>query len=115
MNPELEQTIIRIINHLNLKTGVIHNPAFPDTITKIEKLMKIGYVEKDFMDVINKKYNDWRGTKFEAYLRPSTLFGEKFENYLKDDKRISESRIAQLFSAVQKSKQSNWKLDKGRK
>ena len=33
--------------------------------------------------MIDKKVNDWKGTKYEEYLRPKTLFApEKFEGYL---------------------------------
>ena len=34
------------------------------------------------MRVVDNMWTDWRGTEWEKYLRPSTLFGSKFENYL---------------------------------
>ena len=39
--------------------------------------------EEDFYTVIDKKANEWIGTKWEQYLRPYTLFRkDKFETYL---------------------------------
>ena len=32
--------------------------------------------------MIDKKCAEWIGTDFEKFLRPETLFGPKFENYL---------------------------------
>ena len=32
--------------------------------------------------VIDKQCEKWKGTEWEQYLRPATLFGAKFENYL---------------------------------
>ncbi len=29
-----------------------------------------------------KKYKEWDGTEYSKYLRPKTLFGDKFESYL---------------------------------
>ena len=44
--------------------------------------MNEGFNLDDFKRVIDIKVDDWRGTEFEKYLRPETLFGTKFENYL---------------------------------
>lgn len=41
-----------------------------------------GYTVEDFYTVIDKKYDEWQGTEREKYLRPETLFGNKFESYL---------------------------------
>ena len=41
-----------------------------------------GYTLEDFFTVIDKKCAEWKGTDMEKYLRPETLFGSKFENYL---------------------------------
>ena len=40
------------------------------------------YTVDDFKTVINNKCNDWLGTDWAQYLRPQTLFGNKFEQYL---------------------------------
>ena len=47
--------------------------------------MKEGFKEDDFIKVIDNKVKSWTGTKWENYLRPSTLFNaEKFEGYLNE-------------------------------
>ena len=35
----------------------------------------------DFKAVIDKKVKGWKGTEWEKFLRPETLFGAKFESY----------------------------------
>ena len=40
------------------------------------------------MDVIDTKAKEWMGTDMEKYLRPETLFGSKFENYLNQQEVI---------------------------
>ena len=35
-----------------------------------------------FNDVIDKKCDEWENTEYAKYLRPETLFGEKFESYV---------------------------------
>ena len=44
--------------------------------------MNEGYKLNDFIVVIDKKYDEWKETEFEKFLRPETLFGIKFESYL---------------------------------
>ena len=39
---------------------------------------------EDFKKVIDSKSKEWLNTDFEKYLRPATLFGTKFENYLNE-------------------------------
>ena len=70
-----------ILNYLNKKTGKDFelNNSNLDPITH---LLDKGYSLPDFISVIDKKCKDWLGTDFEQYLRPSTLFGAKFEQYL---------------------------------
>lgn len=41
-----------------------------------------GLTVEDFYTVIDKQYNKWNGTDMAQYLRPETLFGNKFESYL---------------------------------
>ena len=41
-----------------------------------------GYTVEDFYTVIDKKCAEWKNTEMAKYLRPETLFGSKFENYL---------------------------------
>ena len=52
------------------------------TINLVKARLKEGFTVDDFKTVIDKKVKAWKGTAFEQYLTPFTLFGEKFEIYL---------------------------------
>lgn len=73
-----------IIDFLNEKTG----KSYRSTTSKTKDLIKARYNEgfklDDFKKVINNKALDWTGTEYEQYLRPTTLFGTKFEGYLNE-------------------------------
>ena len=76
-----------VIDYLNEKTERIGKEKYSSTSTKTQKLIKARLREKyeleDFKTVIDKKCKEWLGTDMEKYLRPETLFGNKFESYLK--------------------------------
>ena len=71
-----------IIEHLNNVTGCDYKTDSKNTIMLIEKHIKEGYKKEDFISVIDKKYNEWKDTEREKYVRPETLFGDKFESYV---------------------------------
>jgi uncharacterized phage protein (TIGR02220 family) len=48
----------------------------------INALIKKGYSKEDCFTVIDKKCEEWQGTDMQQYLRPMTLFGNKFDSYL---------------------------------
>ena len=80
---ELNKDIyINIIARLNEKSGMNYKHSSKATQGHINARLAEGYTVEDFYTVIDKKCAEWRGTDFEKYLRPSTLFGSKFENYL---------------------------------
>lgn len=103
-------TILKTIEYLNEVTESDFSPQYPATVNALTELMKLGYNLTDFKKVIDKKYKDWKGTKFQTYVRPSTLFGKNFENYL-NEQRVTKNSIEQLKSSVHKAKQANWRLD----
>lgn len=76
-----------VIDYLNKKTERTGKEKYSSTSTKTQKLIKARLREKyeleDFKIVIDKKCKEWLGTDMEKYLRPETLFGNKFESYLK--------------------------------
>ena len=43
--------------------------------------------------MIDSKSREWLGTDFEKYLRPATLFGTKFENYLNEANKKTPTAI----------------------
>lgn len=71
-----------IIDYLNKKAGTTFQ-AKGKNKELIYARIKDGYTTSDFKIVIDKKTEQWIGTKDEIYLRPITLFCKtKFENYL---------------------------------
>lgn len=71
-----------IVDYLNGRTGAAYRAASKKTRTLINARLKEGFSREDFFSVIDKKAEEWSGTEFQAYLRPETLFGTKFESYL---------------------------------
>ena len=49
---------------------------------------KKGFTKEDFFVAIDKKYKEWNGTEYSKYLRPKTLFGDKFESYVNQPEPI---------------------------
>lgn len=92
-----------IINYLNKKTNSNFKYTTKSTQTKIKTRLNEGYTLDDFIVVIDKKYRDWKGTEFEQYLCPETLFGTKFEKYL--NQKSSKKDLPDWFDK---------KIDKGK-
>jgi len=77
-----------IILHLNEVTNSKYKPTTPKTKTLIETRLKEGFTVDDFKQVHIIKYSEWVGTDFEKFLRPETLYSNKFESYL--NQKISD-------------------------
>ena len=72
-----------IVQYLNNRTG----SKYKSTTKKTRKLIKArwneGFRLNDFKDVIDKKCMEWLDDdEMSKYLRPPTLFSNKFESYL---------------------------------
>ena len=71
-----------VIDYLNAKAGTNYHHS-ESSRKYIHARLEEGFTVDDCKAVIDKKVNDWKGTKYEEYLRPKTLFApEKFEGYL---------------------------------
>ena len=57
------------------------------------------YVLDNFYDVIDKKVKEWFNTEMQQYLRPSTLFGNKFEQYLNQPEPKFKGKIKSSYSS----------------
>lgn len=82
-----------IVDYLNQKTGSQYKNTTRKTRELIQARLNEGFTEQDFFTVIDKKYREWKGTEWEKFVRPETLFSNKFEGYLnqknnKQDKPI---------------------------
>ena len=73
-----------VIDYLNKKASTNYRATTKNTQSFINARVKEGYTVEDFKKVIDSKSREWLGTDFEKYLRPTTLFGTKFENYLNE-------------------------------
>ena len=72
----------RVIDYLNDKVGSSFTIQ-GNNLDLIKGRLDEGFVYADFITVIDKKYEDWKGSDYEKFLRPLTLFAKsKFENYL---------------------------------
>lgn len=81
-NSNKKDIYIAIITRLNEKSGMNYRPTSKATQSHINARLTEGFTVDDFYTVIDKKCIEWKGTDMEKYLRPETLFGTKFENYL---------------------------------
>lgn len=72
----------KVVDHLNTRTGSAYKATSEKTKTLVRARRREGFTLDDFFSVIDKKAQEWAGTDMQAYLRPETLFGTKFESYL---------------------------------
>lgn len=84
------ETITEIINYLNEKAKTKFSLKTEKTLTLIQAKLNCGFTVEDFRKVIDVKCKDWFGNpEWSKFLRPETLFGNKFEGYLNEKKEIS--------------------------
>ena len=71
-----------LIQYLNEKTGGNYKPDKANAV-RVQSLLDSGYTPLQLRTVIDKKCDEWMtDEKMRPYLRPSTLFGDKFGEYL---------------------------------
>ena len=104
---DIEDTVVLpyqlIITYLNQKI----DKSYKATSDKTRSLIKARYNDKfvleDFYKVIDIKYNEWYKTDMAKFLRPETLFGNKFESYLnqlEDNKDNKEAPTTNRYDDV---------------
>ena len=72
-----------IVSYLNEKVGKNYKSTSKQIRRLIDARLNDGFTLEDFKAVIDIKCGHWlRDAKMNEYLRPSTLFGTKFEEYL---------------------------------
>ncbi|HBE9109979.1 TPA: conserved phage C-terminal domain-containing protein [Clostridioides difficile] len=71
----------RIIDYLNEKADKSFKSTTKKTKSLIDARLVEGFVEENFYKVIDNKVHAWlEDAKMSVYLRPETLFGNKFES-----------------------------------
>lgn len=71
-----------VISYLNLKAKKNFKVDTASHQKFIKARLKDGYVLEDFKKVVDIMVAKWKGTEYEQYLQPQTLFGNKMDNYL---------------------------------
>ena len=94
-----------LISYLNEKSGGKYKPTEELTV-RIGELLDAGYSEKDMRDVIDKKVAEWKDdSKMRGYLRPRTLFGDKFEEYVSAPESIRVEKEHEQQERIEKLKE----------
>ena len=82
-----------VIDYLNRKANTNYRSSTKNTQSFINARVSEGFTVEDFKKVIDSKSKEWLNTDFEKYLRPATLFGTKFENYLNEANKKGPTAI----------------------
>lgn len=96
----LSLLVTKVIKYLNEKADTNYRPSTDTTKKLIKARLNEGFQEEDFYTVIDKKVNEWINTTNAIYIRPETLFGNKFESYLnqRDSKPYDKNSIHKDYS-----------------
>lgn len=98
-----DELIEKIISFLNQSTGKSFKTNSKVAIININARLIDGYTLDDFIKVISVKSTKWLGTKWEDYLTPNTLFGNKFESYLNENIIVEKTKQQNAYEQVIKA------------
>jgi uncharacterized phage protein (TIGR02220 family) len=104
---------VEIISYLNQKCSAKYRSTTPATKTLIRARWRQGFRLDDFKTVVDNKSAEWMGTDMAQYLRPETLFGNKFEGYLNQKARTgiqpnSKPRDPEIAARKRQEKFDEW-------
>ncbi len=71
-----------ILEYLNSKLNTNYKSTSKKTQSLVRARLNESYTVDDFEKVIDIKCDEWLNTSMSKYLRPETLFSNKFESYL---------------------------------
>lgn len=81
-NNKINNIYSEVLDYLNLKAETRYRKV-ENNFKHIKARLNDGFTVDDFKVVIDKKCEEWKGTEFERYLTPETLFRpSNFEKYL---------------------------------
>jgi hypothetical protein len=98
----------KIVNFLNDCTGSNYKSNSKVTRTYIDARLNEGYSVDDFIKVISIKATKWQNTKFAEFLRPQTLFSNKFESYLNEIIIVEPNKQQQAYETVIQATELGW-------
>ena len=98
----------KILEYLNSQAETTFSCKTGTNLDLVIARIQEGYTLSDFKFVIDFKVKDWKGTDWNKYLRPITLFNKaKFENYLNstinESKPTTSNRFSNLADSVAKA------------
>ena len=110
---------LSLLSYLNQKTGSSYT-ATDQIRATIEQRVSEGYTLEQMKSVIDKKFAEWScDGKMRSYLRPSTLFGDRFEEYLNaplpaevEEKRKSSEHVASLKKQLREKERDHDGIEK---
>jgi uncharacterized phage protein (TIGR02220 family) len=95
---QFQKTCEMILSHLNKVAGKTFDVKNARYHKLISSKLTLGYKMDDIKAMIETKTEEWLGDqKLEVWLRPETLFGDKFETYISQ----SMKEVAQRKPAIQ--------------
>lgn len=84
---------VEVVDYLNLLSGKKYKSSSTTTRGVINARVAEGYELEDFKTVIDKKCRAWiDDPKMAKFIRPQTLFGNKFESYLNEHEVLEKSK-----------------------
>ena len=79
--------VLQVVDYMNTLAGTKFRANTGNTAKMILARFKEGYTHDDFVQVISRKYNEWKGTWMIQHFCPQTLFRpNNFEKYLQNAK-----------------------------
>ena len=105
----------QIIEHLNIQSGKKFSYKSNATIKFIDSRLKEKYILDDFKKEIDIKCTKWLNTSMEDYIRPQTLFSNKFEGYINESlvsvNNNKKDTVDKANETINKAKQFDWEFD----
>lgn len=112
-NKEILSLLSDIIDYLNEKAGKKYRKTVAKTNGFIKARLKEGFSLDDFKAVIDVKVAEWKDdAKMNQYLRPETLFGNKFESYLNQAPKREETNPLPVFTLSQEEREYYERINK---
>lgn len=103
VSSKYKEQVSEVLSYLNNLLNKNFKETASSNITPIVARLREGYSVEDFKRVIDTKYAQWIGSEWEKYLRPKTLFADKFDGYLnecppKSREEHFQQRLEDLFT-----------------
>lgn len=107
-----DSAVSEIISHLNEIAGTSFQVTEAHA-KHIRARLKEGMTVEDLKAINIVQTHNWKGTEWQKYLRPSTLYNsEKAGGYLSEAKRAMQTGIAPIKSGLSKIEERNARLQR---